>query len=144
MDVSFYMDRDCCSPCHQERQQSSCDWVRPISILNNFSKVLKTFMITSHFILNINCVYLSVNFFQLTRTATDIITCLNTVAFTVCSLGHVDPICLHLTEAFPKGPRHLLLNKPNNFGLLPLYTSWFLAVVTCIIIYKLLTCRKYC
>jgi hypothetical protein len=99
---------------------------RPISILNNFSKIFESiiydhlsfyFKFTLH--TNQHC------FVKSKSTVTNLVTHLNDVLPSVCSQGQFDSVYFNLSQAFDKVPYTLLLDKLNNFGLSSFYVNWF-------------------
>jgi hypothetical protein len=91
---------------------------RPISILNNFSKIFESIIhdhlsFHSKFKLHTN----EHGFLNSKSTATNLVTYLNDVTPSVCSQGQFDSVYFDLSQAFDKAPHALLLNKLNQFGL---------------------------
>jgi hypothetical protein len=97
---------------------------RPISILNNFSKIFESVVhdhLSSNFKFKLHPS--QHGFIKSKSTVTNLVTYLNDVLPSVCSQGQFDCVYFDLSQAFDKVPHTLLLNKLNNFGLSSLYVK---------------------
>jgi hypothetical protein len=90
---------------------------RPISILNNFSKIFESIIydhLSFHFKFKLHPN--QHGFLKSKSAATNLVTYLNDVTPSVCSQGQFDSVYFDLSQAFDKVPHALLLNKLNQFG----------------------------
>jgi hypothetical protein len=99
---------------------------RPISILNNFSKIFES-IVHDHlsFYFKFKLHSNQHGFVKSKSTVTNLVTYLNDVLPSVCSQGQFDYVYFDLGLAFDKVPHTLLLDKLNNFGLSSFYINWF-------------------
>jgi hypothetical protein len=99
---------------------------RPISILNNFSKIFESIIhdhLSFHFKFKLHLN--QHGFLKSKSTATNLVTYLNDVTSSVCSQGQFDSVYFDLSQAFGKVPHALSLNKLNQLGLSSSYVKWF-------------------
>jgi hypothetical protein len=102
---------------------------RPISILNNFSK-LPEFIIHDH---ASHCVILNPNQNGFTKskfTVTNLATFLDFMTPVDCSQRQADAVCFDLSNAFDLVPHSLLLHKLSSFGFSDGYVSCFRSYLT--------------
>jgi hypothetical protein len=91
---------------------------RPISILNNFSKIYE-FIVYDH-LYNFFRYRLNPSqhgFRKFNSTATNLVTYFNSIIPSVSSQGQTDSVYFDLTKAFDIVPHDILLRKLSNFGL---------------------------
>jgi hypothetical protein len=104
---------------------------RPISILNNFSKVFE-FVIYDHvshyFQSKLNCC--QHGFIKSRSTTSNLVTYLDYITPLVSSQRHVDAIYFDFSSAFDLVSHTLLLGKLSSFGLTSAYVSWFRSYLT--------------
>jgi hypothetical protein len=96
---------------------------RPISILNNVSKISE-FIVYDH-LHNFFKYRLNPSqhgFRKFNSAATNLVTYLNS---SVGTQGQTDSVYFHLTKAFDTVPHNILLRKLSNFGLSSSYIDWF-------------------
>jgi hypothetical protein len=99
---------------------------RPISILNNFSKIFES-IIHDHLLFYFKFKQHSNQhgFVKSKSTVPNLVTYLDDVLPSVCPQGQFDSVYFDLSQAFDKVPHTLLLDKLSNFGLSPFYVNWF-------------------
>lgn len=98
---------------------------RPISILNNFSKLFEI-IIHKHISFYINNKINSSQhgFIKSKSTTTNLISYLNVIVPVIESQGQTDSIYFDFSKAFDLVPHNILLTKMGNFGLTNGYLSW--------------------
>jgi hypothetical protein len=99
---------------------------RPISILNNFSKIFESIIhdyLSFHFKFKLHPN--QHGFLKSKSTATNLVTYLNYVTPSVCSQGHFDSVHFDFSQACNNVPHAILLNKLNQNGLSSSYVKWF-------------------
>jgi retron-type reverse transcriptase len=100
---------------------------RPISNLNNFSKIFE-FIVYDHlcnffkYKLNPSQQY---GFRKFNSTAINLVTYLNSIIPSVSTQGQTDSVYFDLTKAFDIVPHNILLRKLSNFGLYSSHVDWF-------------------
>jgi hypothetical protein len=104
---------------------------RPISILNNFSKVFE-FVIHYHVLYylqsKLNCC--QHGFIKFRSTTSNLVTYLDYITPLVSSQLQVDAIYFDFSSAFDLVSHTLLLRKLSSFGLTSAYVSWFCSYLT--------------
>jgi hypothetical protein len=102
---------------------------RPISILNNFSKLLE-FIIHDHVL---HYVKLNPNQHDFTKsksTVTNLVTFLDFMTLVFRSQRQADAVYFNLSNAFVLVPHNLVLHKLSSFGFSDSYVSWFRSYLT--------------
>jgi hypothetical protein len=104
---------------------------RPISILNNFSKVFEFVMynhVSYYLQSKLNCC--QHGFIKCTSTTSNLVNYLDNITPLVSSQHQVDVIYFDFSSAFDLVSHTLLLNKLSSFGLSSAYVSWFCSYLT--------------
>ena len=104
---------------------------RPISILNNFSKVFEI-IICNHvsYYLQSKLNSCQHGFIKSRSTTSNLVNYLDYITPLVSSQRQVDAIYFDFSSAFDLVSHNLLLNKLSSFGLSSAYVSWFCSYLT--------------
>jgi hypothetical protein len=118
-------------PVFKKGKTSSVGNYRPITILNNFSKVFE-FIKHDHvsYFFKSKLSSSQHGFIKSKSTFTNLVTFLDFVTPLVCSQGQTDTIYFGFSNAFDILPHSLLLHKLSYYGLSCGYLNWFLSYLT--------------
>jgi hypothetical protein len=110
----------------QKGDSTNVNNYRPISILNNFSKIFEFIVhnrLSNFFKLGLNPD--QHGFRKFNSTTVNLVTYLNSIMPTLCPQGQIDSVYFGLSSAFDTVPHNILLHKLSNFGLSSSYVDWF-------------------
>jgi hypothetical protein len=99
--------------------------IRPISILNNFSKIFEFVYDHLYNFFKYRLNPSQHGFRKFNSTATNLVTYLNSIIPSISSQGQTDSVYCDLTKAFDIVPHNILLRKLSNFGQSSNYVDWF-------------------
>jgi hypothetical protein len=99
---------------------------RPITILNNFSKIFESIILDQpSFYFKFKLHPQQHGFIKPKSTATNLVTYLNSITASHSSQGQTNTIYFDFSQAFDKVSHTLLLHKLNTYGLPERYITWF-------------------
>jgi hypothetical protein len=109
--------------------RASASNYRPISILNNFSKLLEL-IIHDHVLHYVKLNPSQLDFTKSKSTVYNLVTFLNFTTPVVRSLPQGDAVYFDLSNAFSLVPHKLLLHELSSFGFSDDHVSWFRSYLT--------------
>jgi hypothetical protein len=113
-------------PIFKKGNSTLVTYYRPITTLNNFSKIcegIKHDQLSFYFKFKLHPS--QHGFIKSKSIATNLVTYLNSITASVSSQGQTDIIYFDLSQAFGKVSHTLLLHKLNSYGLSERYITWF-------------------
>jgi hypothetical protein len=113
-------------PVFKKRNSTNVSNYRPVYILNNFSEIFE-FIVYDH-LHNFFKYRLNPSqhgFRKFNSTATNLVTCLNSIIPSDNTQGQTDSVYFYKSKAFDIVPHNILLRKLSNFGLPSSYVDWF-------------------